>query len=107
MESAHSKSDLYLAALPLLNARRVQLLDAPRVLTQLAALERRTTARSTGHDVVGKPDEPGAHDDLANAVCGAVAHVLPGASGKRTATWDLGGGMGSAELERALGGGAA
>ena len=44
-QSARAKSDLYLDLLPLLNARRVELLDVPRLGTQLVGLERRT-ARS-------------------------------------------------------------
>lgn len=50
------------------------MLDHPRLGAQLCALERRT-GRS-GRDTIDHP--PGAHDDLANAVAGAV--VLFGAS---------------------------
>lgn len=73
--SVRPKSDLYLAALPLLNAGRVQLLDSPRLLAQLAQLERRTV-RGTGRDVVDHPPGAGSHDDVANSVCGVV--VLAG-----------------------------
>ena len=44
-QSARPKSDLYHDLLPLLNARRVELLDLPRLSAQLCGLERRT-ARS-------------------------------------------------------------
>ncbi|MCC6765251.1 MAG: hypothetical protein IT293_11375 [Deltaproteobacteria bacterium] len=63
-----SKSELYQAFLPLLNAGRVELLDQRRLTTQLLGLERRT-ARS-GRDSIDHG--PGAHDDIANAVAGAT-----------------------------------
>ena len=63
------KSDLYRDLLPLLNSGRIELLDNPRLVTQLCQLERRS-ARS-GRDSIDHP--PGAHDDVANAVAGAVA----------------------------------
>jgi len=66
--SQKSKSDLYVSLLPLLNSRRVELLDHPRLVTQLINLERRV-ARS-GKDSVDHP--PGSHDDLINAAAGAV-----------------------------------
>ena len=65
---AKPKSDLYREALPLLNARRCNLLDNPRLISQLCALERRT-ARG-GRDSIDHP--PGAHDDVANAAVGAL-----------------------------------
>ena len=67
--SEASKSDIYRDALPLFNAGRAQLLDAKRLVNQLCSLERRT-ARG-GRDLIDHPQHPGAHDDLANAVCGA------------------------------------
>ena len=63
------KSDIYRDALPLFNAGRAQLLDVKRLTHQLCSLERRT-ARG-GRDLIDHPQHPGAHDDLANAVCGA------------------------------------
>ena len=51
------------------NAGRAQLLDLKRLVNQLCSLERRT-ARG-GRDLIDHPQHPGAHDDLANAVCGA------------------------------------
>lgn len=64
----HSKSDLYVQFLPLLNSRKVSLLDHPRAITQLCSLERRT-GRGTGKDVIDHPS--GLHDDIANAIAGA------------------------------------
>jgi hypothetical protein len=61
-------SDTYRDTLPLLNSGKVELLDLPRLLKQLCNLDRRT-ARS-GKDSISHP--PGQHDDLANAVCGAL-----------------------------------
>src|SRR6202040_4335244 len=66
--SEKPKSDIYRDVLPLLNSARVELLDIPRLASQLCALERRT-ARG-GRDSIDHP--PGAHDDLANSVCGAA-----------------------------------
>jgi hypothetical protein len=74
--SGKSKSDLYRDLLPAINSRRLDLLDEPRLLAQLAGLERRT-ARG-GRDSVDHA--PGAHDDLANAVAGAAASVIGGSS---------------------------
>jgi hypothetical protein len=70
-QSARPKSDLFHDLLPLLNARRVELLDLPRLSAQLCALERRT-ARS-GKDSIDHG--PGGHDDLANAVAGLLVGV--------------------------------
>ena len=39
-----AKSDLYLALLPVLNAKRIDLLDIPRLFSQLCSLERKTVA---------------------------------------------------------------
>lgn len=70
--SPKAKSDLYRDLLPLLNSRRVELLDNPRLLDQLTSLERRT-ARS-GKDSIDHA--PGGHDDLANSVAGALLAAL-------------------------------
>ncbi len=67
--SERTKSEIYKDALPLLTSGRVELLDQPRLLKQLGALERRT-GRS-GRDAVDHP--PRQHDDVANAACGALA----------------------------------
>jgi len=69
--SDRPKSDLYRDMLPMLNSGRVELLDLPRLTGQLCNLERRT-ARG-GRDSIDHA--PGAHDDLANSVAGAVLLV--------------------------------
>jgi hypothetical protein len=80
------KSDLYRELLPVLNAGRIELLDNPRLVSQLCALERRT-ARG-GRDSIDHP--PGAHDDIANSVAG-VAALLSGGDRPRTSRgfWEL------------------
>lgn len=70
--SEETKSAIYINLLPQLNSGRVELLDHPRLIAQLCALERRT-ARS-GRDSIDHP--PGAHDDVANAVAGALGLAL-------------------------------
>jgi hypothetical protein len=67
-----SKPEIYRDFLPLLNSRQVDLLDNARMITQLLSLERRT-ARG-GRDSIDHP--PGGHDDLANAVAGALVYLL-------------------------------
>jgi hypothetical protein len=69
------KSDLYRDLLPAINSRKIDLLDHPRLLTQLVGLERRT-ARG-GRDSIDHA--PGARDDLANAVAGLAAVTKRGA----------------------------
>jgi hypothetical protein len=67
--SEKSKSETYVAFLPVLTSRAVEILDHPRLLTQLASLERRTS-RGTGRDIVDHP--PNGHDDVANVVAAAA-----------------------------------
>ncbi|AZO12540.1 hypothetical protein EJ074_28010 [Mesorhizobium sp. M3A.F.Ca.ET.080.04.2.1] len=67
--SEQNRSDLYLALVPAINSQRVELLDVPRLESQLVSLERRTSR--SGRDIVDHPS--GGHDDLANAVAGALA----------------------------------
>lgn len=67
-----AKSDLYRELLAPVNAGRVELLDLPRLVGQLAGLERRV-ARG-GRDSIDHA--PGAHDDVANAVAGALIEAL-------------------------------
>src|SRR5262249_39681683 len=74
--AAKPKSDLYRDLLPLINSRRLDLLDEPRLIAQLVGLERRT-ARG-GRDSIDHA--PGAHDDLANAVAGLAAAAGRGRS---------------------------
>ena len=66
--STRSRSEIYLDILPHFSQGRIELLDVPLLRTQLLLLERRT--RSAGRDSVDHPK--GAHDDLANSVCGAL-----------------------------------
>jgi hypothetical protein len=68
------KSDLYRDALPLINSGKVELLDHPKLVAQLCQLERRVTR--AGKDSIDHP--PGAHDDLANAVAGALVTTTCG-----------------------------
>lgn len=88
--AALTKSDLYRALLPLVNAGRAELLDVPRLAAQLAGLERRT-ARG-GRDTVDHA--PGGRDDLGNAAAGALVLAAPG-----RAPWLFGFG-GSYRLDR-------
>jgi hypothetical protein len=67
-----SKSDLYRDLLPILNSGRAELLDVPRLMSQLCGLERRT-ARG-GRDSIDHA--PGAHDDLSNSVAGAILSAM-------------------------------
>jgi hypothetical protein len=67
--SEQPKSVLYQSMLPLLNSRRIDLLDHPRLINQLCGLERRT-ARG-GRDSIDHA--PGGHDDVGNCVAGLCA----------------------------------
>lgn len=63
------KSAIYAECLPLFAQGRVQLLDMPRLATELRLLERRPRAGGRG-DSIDHP--PRASDDAANAACGAI-----------------------------------
>ena len=76
-----SKSDFYLAFLPLLNSGRVDLLDNKKLVAQHCTLERRT-ARG-GKDSVDHPSN--AHDDVANSVAGAAVTAIQRANVKQVA----------------------
>jgi hypothetical protein len=69
--SEKPKSMIYGELLPILNSGQCDLLDVPRLASQLCGLERRTTRG--GRDSIDHP--PGAHDDLANCVAGALVRV--------------------------------
>jgi len=69
--SARPKSDIYRDVLPLINSRRVELLDNNKLISQFTILERKT-ARG-GRDSIDHP--AGSHDDLANAVAGVVTSL--------------------------------
>lgn len=79
--SPKSRSDIYINALHAMRSRRVELLDQPRLRNQLLALQRRTT--TGGRDIVDHPS--GAHDDVANAACGAL--VLAAEEAGRQRFW--------------------
>lgn len=72
------KSDLYLEFLPILNSCRTSLLNVPKLEKQLVSLERKTS-RGTGKDTIDHPSGKNYHDDVANAVSGAVVSCLRGA----------------------------
>lgn len=72
------KSDIYRDFLPLINSGQVELLDDPKLISQILNLERRT-ARG-GRDSIDHP--PGGHDDLANVAAGVcVGTVMTGWAG--------------------------
>jgi hypothetical protein len=91
--SERSKSELYVELLPLINSRRVDLLDDRKAIAQLVGLERRT-ARS-GKDSIDHAH--GGFDDRINSIAGSVVMAASGAGGLnisdeaiaqlRAATW--------------------
>ncbi len=66
--SERDRSAIYADFLPLLTSGRARLLDSPRLIGQLANLERRASAM--GRDRIDHPAN--AHDDLSNAAAGAL-----------------------------------
>jgi hypothetical protein len=70
--SAKPKTDIYRDLLPAVNGGRLELLDHPKLIAQLCALERRT-ARG-GRDSIDHP--PGQHDDLINCAAGALTALI-------------------------------
>ena len=70
-----NKSQIYQKLLPILNSNQAILLEHDRMVYQFCSLERRT-ARG-GRDSIDHP--PRMHDDIANAVAGAIvlAHARP------------------------------
>jgi hypothetical protein len=72
-----TKSEIYLACLPLLLSAQARLLDNERLREQFKALERRTHAG--GRESIGPA--PGAQDDVSNAVAGVVDVLLTGSRG--------------------------
>ena len=69
--SERVKSELYREFLPLLNSRRVELLDHQEMLVQLLSLERKTT-RGSGRDSIDHPQGDRNHDDLINSAAGSL-----------------------------------
>ena len=70
--NAKPKNDLYIALLPLLTSQMIDLVDVPRLISQIASLERRT-ARG-GRDSIDHP--PNGHDDCANAIAGVASMFM-------------------------------
>ena len=71
-----SKSQLYVDFLPLINSHAVDLLDNDKIVQQLVSLERRTSRG--GRESIDHA--PGAHDDIAKAVAGALVTAVTGSS---------------------------
>ena len=71
-----TKSDIYRDTLPLINSGRLVLLDHQKMIDQFCNLERRTSR--AGKDSVDHG--PGGHDDICNAVAGAL---LAASAGKK------------------------
>lgn len=76
-ESVLSKSQIYAAWLPVLNSHLCHLLPIPKLEQQLVSLERKTS-RGSGQDIIDHPQRKGAHDDMANAACGAIVMCSQG-----------------------------
>lgn len=72
------RSGLYLDLLPAMNSGQVRLLDHPKLKQQLIGLERRVSR--SGKDSIDHPR--GGHDDIANAVAGAVCTAMAKANHK-------------------------
>jgi hypothetical protein len=72
-----TKSELYLAALPMLLSGQVRLVDSLKMRQQFVALERRV--HPNGRESVDDSGAASAHDDLSNACAGAMvlASVAP------------------------------
>jgi hypothetical protein len=66
-----SKSDIFLDFLPAINSALVDLIDHPKLVAQLVALERKPGRTK---DVIDHARD--AHDDIANAAAGALTCVL-------------------------------
>ena len=72
----YTKSELYQALLPRLNACTIELLDNERMVKQLCALERRTSRG--GKDSIDHPPGQGHKDDVINSVAGVAHYVMRG-----------------------------
>jgi hypothetical protein len=81
--SAKPKSDIYAALLPAINSRQADLLDHPKLISQLIGLELRT-ARG-GRDSIDHP--PGSHDDVINAAAGALTSIAAKRGYDSTMAW--------------------
>ena len=54
-QAAKPRSDLYIDLLPLINSRRIELLDHPRLVSQLVALERSGVVAATASTIRPMP----------------------------------------------------
>jgi hypothetical protein len=70
--AAKPKSDIYRDFLPAVNGRRVELLDHPKLISQLCGLERRTWRG--GRDSIDHA--PNQHDDVVNCAAGALTNLI-------------------------------
>ena len=84
-----TKSEIYLALLPMLNSQTAELLDVRRLEDQLVGLERRTSRG--GKDSIDHA--PGGHDDVANAAAGAL--VMAAGAESRQINWSAAAGNAS------------
>lgn len=66
--SERAKPEIYKELLPLVNSKRVDLLENNRMIVQMTALQRRTGRG--GRDTIDHP--PNGHDDIINAAAGAL-----------------------------------
>jgi hypothetical protein len=66
--SEKTKSEIYLATIPLLTSKRIELLDSEKMKTEFRRLERRR-GRS-GKDTIDHP--PRGSDDIANSIAGVI-----------------------------------
>jgi hypothetical protein len=80
-----NRSEIYLETLPVLNAKRVRLIDNARLVSQLSNLERRTSRG--GRDSIDHP--PSGRDDVANAACGMIATMRKGPSVTVEPLWNF------------------
>lgn len=87
--SPMSKSEIYLSALSLINAKMIELPDEPRLLVQIAGLQRRPGA--AGRESVDHAAKSGSHDDVCNAALGAAALIQMGVVASPVALWGGGG----------------
>lgn len=94
--SARPKSELYRDLLPSLNSGLCRLVENERLLLQLVGLERRTSRG--GRETIDHP--PGAHDDLANAVAGALVEATRAAISGRGESYCIAGYGGSGAVVR-------
>src|SRR5437899_2866195 len=92
--SEKTKSELYLAMIPVLTSRRIELLDIDKMKSEFRRLERRR-GRS-GKDSIDHP--PRGSDDIANSIAGIIGlasqnageSVMPEVYGERTCTdWNF------------------